>query len=198
MAANNVTIDGVKIKGVGGAGDQRFGIDVTSGADRSNLHIMNSIFLDLYEGIHRPSFSVDGLTVDKNVFTNDGGNTLAQDAGLWLSGSGSASHVTITNNAFSNMDNDPNGNFAAINLNGGATAEISGNTSNHDGTFLVLVDFSSATISGNTTDNEAGSTIFLGLGNSGVTISGNTAAERFPWRRLSLLSVDQHSIRTSR
>ena len=185
VAADNVAIDGVEIKGVGATGDQRFGIDLTSGADRANLHITNSIFLDLYEGIHRPSFSVDGLTVDKNVFTNDGGNVLAQDAGLWLAGSGSASNVAITNNAFSNMDNDPDGDFAAINLNGGTTADIHGNSSNHDGTFIVLVDYSGATIGTNVTNNESGSTIFLGMGNDGVTISGNTLQNGFRGVRLS-------------
>jgi hypothetical protein len=185
IKANGVTIDGFTIKGMGVAGDQRFGIDLTSGADRTNLHVTNSIFRNLYEGIHRPSNNVDGLTIDQNVFTNDPGNVLAQDAGLWMSGSGTASNVVITKNAFSDMDKGDDGDYAAINLNGYATAEISNNTSDNDGSFLVLVNGTDATITGNTSNHQLGSTIFVGLGNNGVNIDGNTLMNGFRGVRFS-------------
>jgi hypothetical protein len=184
--ADDVTIDGVKIVGSGPNGADRRGVNLTSGADRSNIHVINSIFLNLYVGIVRPDFSVDGLTVNQNVFTNDPGNTLLQDAGLWLSGGGdTTSNASITHNGFSNMDNDTGGDFAAINLNGGSDATISGNTSDHDGSFIVMVNFSNVTIGGNSTNHEVGSTIFLGLGNNGITVQNNTLRNGFRGVRLS-------------
>ncbi len=105
IAADNVTIDGFTVEGSGAAG-QKFGINAAAGAPTSGVHITNTIFHNLYEGVNvqGPATNVaTGLTIDKNNFYDGPADTFAQDAGVWMA-SAPSSNLSIVNNTFSGHD----------------------------------------------------------------------------------------------
>ncbi len=176
IKASDVTIDGFEIEGAGTAGLQTWGINAAAGTSTSNIHITNTIFRNLYEGLHvqGPATNVsNNMTVDKNAFFDDVGDSYKQDAGIWMA-SAPSNNLTIADNNFSGHDGGNNGDYAAVNVDGSTNLTITGNSSQKDGSFLVLVNNTNVTVSGNNSTDQSGSTIYLGLGNNGVTIKGNS------------------------
>lgn len=192
ITANNVTIDGFTIQGAGTAGLQTWGINAAAGTSTSGVHITNTIFQNLFEGLHvqGPDTNVSShMTVDKNAFFDDSGDIYAKDAGIWMA-SAPSNNLTITNNSFSNHDRGDGGDYAAVNIDKSTNLVITGNTSHNDGTFVVLVNDTTVTVSGNSSTNSGtgfnqSSLIFLALGNNGVTIQNNSLDNGYRGVRLS-------------
>jgi hypothetical protein len=194
IAANDVTIDGFTIQGAGTAGLQTWGINAAAGTSTYGVHITNNTFQNLYEGLHvqGPDTNVAGnMTVDKNMFIDEHpSDPFAQAAGIWMAAAPSYL-ITIKNNSFSGHDAGDGGDYAAINIDFSTDLVIEDNTSFNDGSFLVLVNCTNVTVSGNTSGNSNlpgftdNSSIFLALGNDGVTIQNNQLNLGFRGVRLS-------------
>lgn len=156
LLADGITIDG-------------FTMDMNStatsavqGTGISGTQILNNIVENGTQGVVFDNPGPAAALVKHNVFRDNSGN------GIQMFGLGDSQNVSIIENDFSG------GHGAAVNVIGQHVL-ISGNTSTEDFTFLVLTDSSDVTVTHNTvTDADAGSGIFLGLGNDGVTISDNT------------------------
>ncbi len=192
IKANNVTIDGFYIQGAGTPGNQTWGINAAAGVATSGVHITNTIFKNLYEGLHvqGPSTNVSsGMTVDKNEFFDESGDVYKQDAGIWMA-SAVSNDLTIKDNSFFGHDHGDGGDYAAINIDNSTNLTITNNTSHNDGSFVVLVNNTTVNVSENTSTNTGSgfnqsSTIFVGLGNNGVTIQNNNLDNGYRGVRLS-------------
>lgn len=159
IEANGVTIDGFEIDGTGTSEQQTWGINADAGTNTSNIHITNTIFKNLYEGLHvqGPYSKVcSNIIVDQNLFYDTADDPFQQDAGIWMA-SAQSNSLTIENNDFYGHDySDTLGDYAAINIDSCTGLTIKGNDSHDDGTFLVLVTSSNVLIENNTSKNQLG------------------------------------------
>lgn len=134
----------------------------TTGTGLDGLTIINNIIENGVQGLVFDNPGPAAALVQHNSFRNNSGN------GIQMFGLSNSQNVSILANDFSG------GHGAAINVIG-SHLTIDGNTSTNDYTLVVVTDSQDVTISNNVmTDADAGSGIFLGLGNDGVVVSGNS------------------------
>jgi hypothetical protein len=186
IAADDVTVDGFWIAGSGAPNTQTWGINAAAGTATSGGHITNTVFRNLYEGLHvqgPDSNTTTDLLIDRNGFRN-AASPYQRAAGIWMS-SAPSERVTITENSFSGLGDAGPGDTTAINIGRTTDLEITGNDSTNDGSFLVFTNTTGALVSGNTAEQESGSTIFVGLGIAGVEISDNSLTDGFRGVRFS-------------
>ncbi len=188
VTANNVTIDGFYLNGnnpaLGAVGEQSNGV---------YLHIAGGVANGTESPLNNWQNPVSGLTVSNNVFTNfniygvmlasdlaipKGDNLISQNVFDNMAGGdtpyGSRRGVALRNNQYASVVNNK---FTRVRVgvaasiysapNPGAAASISGNaiSSVRDGIWLqqFTQNTSPFTISNNTMDTEAGSTINVGV-----------------------------------
>jgi hypothetical protein len=166
LAADDITIDGFTLEA--SANPPGTAVAAIYGSGFQGTQIINNIVQNNKLGAQFDNLGGAAALIEHNVFKDNdvnvpgGGGT-----GVFMLGTGST-NVSILDNDFSG---DPN---AAMNVVG-SHITISGNSSTGDATLAVITASSDVTISHNTmTDAAAGSGIFLGLGNDGVTVSDNT------------------------
>ena len=166
LSASNITVEGFTLK------DATYNEKSSAaiwGTEIEGTQILDNIIEDSYMGVAFDNSGGPTLAVVRhNVFSDNNVGTNSGTGVFMLGPSSESTNISIVDNTFSGHVN------AAINLNG-HNATISGNTSSGDSTFAVIANSSDITITDNVaTGNPDGSGIFLGLGNDGVTISGNT------------------------
>lgn len=160
LAADGITIDGFTMD----ASQNPPGTIAPAvwGTGISGTQILNNIVENGVQGVVFDNPGPAAALVEHNVFRDNTGN------GLQIFGTGNSVNISIVGNDFSG------GHLAAVNIIGDHLL-VSGNTSTGDFTFIVLTDSADVTITDNViTHADAGSGIFLGLGNDGVVVSGNT------------------------
>ena len=147
---------------IAGSGD---GILALTGGDGYTW--TNNVITGTSSGIH---LDAANTTITGNRISDIPDNGTG---GIFLS-NGPSNNLTITNNAFAGNGSDINttGSGVAGNLSSGLV--VSANTSDGSGNFMVLFLTDGAEISDNIVTGSTGSAFFVGGGNTGAIISGNT------------------------
>ena len=178
IAADDVTIDGVTIRRDAGNGD---GIAFDPTEPTRNATIANAIVEHHRFGLFASTTAgnavadLSGLTITGSVF-RDNRVFVAPGKGVYLDGY-RGTGITIANNAFSGHESGT-GFDVAISLSGfaGAPLEdvtVEGNSSDDDGSLLVVTNARDVVVKRNRATNESGSAIYLGGGTENVTIEDN-------------------------
>ncbi len=160
-AGTTGTVSGLTIAG---SGEGIFAITNGSGYTWTN-----NVITGESTGIH---FAAASTTITGNRFSGDDVPDNGT-GGIFLS-NGASNDLTITNNAFAGNATDINttGSGVAGDLSDGLV--VSDNTSDGSGNFIALFLSDAAKISNNTVTDSTESAFFVGGGNTGVTITGNT------------------------
>lgn len=168
-----ITAAGVVVRDVTVSGERR-GIQLTGDdADGAVLtHLVASGNVE--QGIISENFTLDGLTVDDVVASDNHGTTANNSRGLWLV-NGDKSGITVTNSTFAN-----NG-LVGLDVSDGTVtgAHLSGNTvtGNGDAGIGVLGALGSDnTVSGNTVTDNGRFGIEVKNSTGAVTVAGNTVS----------------------
>lgn len=181
ITANDVTIDGFTISPPFDENSftyaTTYGLKLDGTTPRSNLTIVNNVLAHNRMALHasEPS-ALSNVTISRNVIARNNVNT--DETGLWMSGN-TETNVVISDNKFAN-NAGADGGETAINLGGADDAnkdtnvQITGNTSTNDGSFVVLLNADGVTISGNTSSEQDGTTVFIAKGTSNTTIADNS------------------------
>ena len=166
LSASNITVEGFTLTGAKHGADSSAAI---WGTEIEGTQILDNIIKDSFMGVQFDNSGGSTMAVVRhNVFSDNNVGTNSGSGVFMLGPSSESTNISIVDNTFSGHVN------AAINVNG-HNATISGNTSSGDSTFAVIANSSDITITDNVaTGDPDGSGIFLGRGNDGVTISGNT------------------------
>jgi Concanavalin A-like lectin/glucanases superfamily/RTX calcium-binding nonapeptide repeat (4 copies)/Right handed beta helix region len=170
--ANNVRIDGFKIRH-----GTPYGISLHGGT--SGNIIRNSILINNTVGAY---LNGSGATVTQNWF--DANNDAGTHSGTAIYSDLGASTVTVTSNAFTNIGASGDAmNFASGTGGNQSTSSSSLSITNNgigqsnldnSGGAIRLYNTTTATISGNNSQNAQASAIVLGGSDTGITISTNT------------------------
>ena len=160
-AGSTGTVSGFSITGAGE------GILALNGG--SGYKWTNNIITGEATGIH---LTASDTTITGSRFGSDDAPDNGT-GGIFLS-NGASNNLTITDNAFT-------GNATDINTTGPGVAGaqssglvVSNNTSKGDGNFIALFLTAGAKITDNTVTGSTSSALFVGGGNTGTTITGNT------------------------
>lgn len=162
ITADNVTVDGFTLNG---PADQGTAALVMQGGNTGET-IQNNVFVNPGRAA---SITTSRTTFRRNVVRN------SATAGDGFQANSTPVHdLTIADNDFGGA-NPAVYNADVTVIEGNANATVSGNRSTGDGTLVALFKTAGARVTGNTVVGGGGSSaVFIGGGDSKVTVSGNT------------------------
>lgn len=162
--ASNVTVDGFQLVG---PADQGTAALMMMGPYVGET-IQNNIILDPGRAV---SYNTSQTTFRKNLIVGSDktGDGIQQN-------SGHVADVTIADNTFIGGSGSTNITFIS-DATGSSNVRVTGNVSTNPGTFVALFKTSDAEVSGNTVTGAVGSAIYIGGGNNGVMVGGNTVED---------------------
>jgi hypothetical protein len=164
--ASNVTVDGFTVNGPADQGSAAFVLQ--AGTGNTNETVQNNI-------INNPGRAASIQTSNTTFTQNVVNNSITAGDGFQAN-SIPVNHLTFSDNNFSGTALT-NYNADITIIEGNSTVVVSGNNSNGDGTLIALFKTNGAQITGNTVVGDgASSAIYIGGGDSNVTVSGNTVS----------------------
>ena len=173
ITANNVVIDGFTFNGA--TGTNSLGVNLL-GTSAKNAIIRNNVFTNNKVALDSVGQDISGLRASKNLFKEN--DMTGSSNGIFL-GNAAGTDIQITDNKFIDTDDGSASVSAAMNIYGTDTVPlenvtIQGNASSNDGTMLSIHNVNGATITSNTSTNQANSAaIRIDFNMNDVTISGN-------------------------
>lgn len=165
ITANNVTVDGFTLNGPVSQGSAA----VVMNGGNSGETIQNNIF-------NNPGRAVSFNTSNTLLTKNRVNNIFATAGDGFQANSSPVNHVTVSDNNFSGANGSIYNADITI-IEGNANIVVKGNKATKDGTLVALFKTNGAQISGNTVISDgASSAIYIGGGDSNVTVSKNTVS----------------------
>ena len=164
ITVDNVTVDGFTLNGPANAGLAA----VVMQTGNTGETIQNNV-------INNPGRAAS-ITTSNTTFSKNAVNNTATASDGFQANSTPVSNLTFSDNSFGGADsNIYNADITVI--EGNSNVVVSGNSSNGDGTLVALFKTNGAQIAGNTVVGTANSSaIYIGGGNSNVTVSGNVVS----------------------
>ncbi len=159
VTTDNVTLDGFTLDGPSSPGTAAI---VMIGANTGET-IENNVIVDPGRAV---SYTTSDTTFKQNLVdeTSTTGDGIQEN-------SGAVSGVTIEDNAFTGgSNNNADITFIGTTANHNKNIVVTDNTSTAPSTFLVLFNTDGATVTGNTVTGATGAAIYIGGGDSGVTV----------------------------
>jgi hypothetical protein len=160
--ASNVTVDGFTVNGPADSGSAAFVLQSGNTGETVKNNIINN------PG-RAASIQTSSTTFTQNLVNN----TFATATDGFQANSTPISNLTISDNNFRGA-NGAIYNADITVIEGNSNVVVSGNNSNGDGTLVALFKTNTALITGNTVVGDGSSSaIYIGGGDSNVTVSGN-------------------------
>ena len=164
ITADNVTVDGFTLNGPAGSGTAALVMQTGNSGETIQNNIVNN------PG-RAASITTSRTTISRNLVRN---TTTAQDG--FQTNTMPVRDVTISDNTFAGPA-APTYNADVTFIEGNRNLTVTGNRSTGNGTLVALFKTAGARVADNTVAGTANSSaIYLGGGNSNVTVSGNTVS----------------------
>ncbi len=174
VAANDVTIDGFKIKG-GAGGSYHSGVFLTT-ANTGNV-VKNNIITDNSIGVYA---ECTDCTIERNLFDSNNRPGPAGGAGIYTENS---TNLTIQNNEFKgHLINSAIVFAAGTGIGSHTGTTVSGNwihDNNGDNSMIYVVGMTGGTFSGNTILQTGSNVLTFSNGNSNISVTGNNLFNSF-------------------
>src|SRR5437588_6977085 len=161
ITADGVTVDGFTLNGPSSSGTAAIVMQTGNTGETIQNNIVNN-----------PGRAAS-ITTSNTTFSQNAVNNTATSTDGFQTNSTPVSNLTISDNSFGGA----NGNIYNADITvieGNSNVVVSGNSSSGDGTLIALFKTNGAQITGNTIVGDgASSAIFIGGGDSNVSVSGN-------------------------
>lgn len=161
ITANNVTVDGFTLNGPPSSGTAAIVMQTVNTGETIQNNIINN-----------PGRAAS-ITTSNTTFSRNAVNNTATSTDGFQANTNPVSNLSISDNSFGGA-NGAIYNADITVIEGNSNVVVSGNSSSGDGTLIALFKTNGAQITGNTIVGDgASSAIFIGGGDSNVSVSGN-------------------------